>query len=93
MRGGGWDAAPSPCPVLPATARGPACKGFILPPPPPETLLQALFPAPSFIFHPPLIPFPRSGLSCPGNDSPISSVSLCTQALPCYSWLSAPPNL
>lgn len=52
MRGGGWDAAPSPCPVLPATARGPACKGFILPPPPPRNPAAGAVPG-SFVHLPP----------------------------------------
>lgn len=88
MRGGSRDAAagmlqlgccgwPLPCP--PRHGPGTCLQG---PHPAPETLLQALFPAPPLLFHPLLIPFPLSGLSCPGNDSPLSSASHCTGPFP-----------
>lgn len=46
-----------------------ACMGLILSP---KTLWPAPVPAPSFISHPLVIPFPRPGLSRPGKDSPVS---------------------
>lgn len=90
MRGGGWDVALSLCLVLPTTAPKPACKGLILPP---KTLLQALLSAPSLVFHSLFIPFPLSGLSCPGNDNPVSSASHCSGAFPSSPWLLAPTNI
>lgn len=90
MRGGGWDVALSLCLVLPTTAPKPACKGLILPP---KTLLQVLLSAPSLVFHSLFIPFPLSGLSCPGNDNPVSSASHCSGAFPSSPWLLAPANI
>lgn len=88
VRGGGWVLLPAPARSSPPRPGDPP--GLILPP---RALLPALLPAPSLIFHPLLIPFPRSGLSCPGNESPVPAAARHTRAFPSSPWRSAPRNL
>lgn len=48
------------------------------------------FLTPYLVFHLVFILFPLSGLSCPGNDSPVSSASHYTPVIPSSPWLRAP---